>query len=157
MSGRKKKLSKGALARAEQRQKEKDDKFFAELAMVCNVTAALEAARMSGKSGQVYERRRRDPEYRARWEEAIVESYAMLELEMLERSRRGDDRPPPKTDAERRLRELTDRQAMQLLRQHKSGVKGAQPHAQRPFRGEKLLGAVEKRLGEISRRLGGIG
>ena len=153
----KKKPTKSARARAEERQREKDETFFAELAMVCNVTAALKAAKMTKQSGAVYTRRKRDPEYRARWDEAIGESYAMLELEMLERSRHGDNRPPPKTEVERRLRELTDKQALALLRQHKSGVKGQQPHAQRPFRGEKLRDALEKRLSEISRRLGGIG
>lgn len=156
MAGRKKAGGKSAAARAEQRQREKDEIFFAELALVCNVSAALKAAGMSGQSRKVYQRRKRDPEFRARWDEAIGESYAILELEMLARARHGDDRPAPASEAERRLRELSDRQALALLRQHKSQVKGRQPHAQRQFRGEKLLGSVEKRLAEISRRLGGI-
>jgi hypothetical protein len=142
---------------AEQKRQEKDETFFRELATLCNVTAALRVAGMLRQSGQVYERRRRDPEYRARWEEAIGESYAMLELEMLARSRHGEDRPAPATEAEKKLRELSDRQALNLLRMHKSQVKGRVPHAQRPLRGEKLRDALEKRLSEISRRLGGGG
>lgn len=152
-----KKPGKRAAASAAARQKAKEDVFFAELAMVCNVLAALRAAGMTRQRCEVYYRRRTDPEFRARWDEAIGESYAMLELEMLERSRKGENRPAPKTEAERRVRELSDKQALQLLRQHKAGVKGNVPHAQRPFRGEKLRDAVEKRLAEISRRLGGIG
>ncbi len=142
---------------AEERRKAKDEIFFRELAMVCNVRAALKAAGMARQSSQVYDRRKRDPEFRCKWDGAVDESYAMLELEMLERGRHGDNRPAPATEAEKRLRELSDRQAMQLLRQHKSQVKGLQPHAQRPLRGEKLRSTLEKKLAEISRRLGGIG
>jgi hypothetical protein len=148
---------KTAAAKATERQKAKEDIFFAELALVCNVSAALRAAGLSRQSRQIYERRKRDPEFRARWDEAIDESYAMLELEMLERGRHGENRPAPATEAERRLRELSDRLALQLLSRHKSQAKGRQPHAQRPLRGEKLRDALEKRLAEISRRLGGIG
>jgi hypothetical protein len=151
----KKRGKRGANAAAKQQGKE--DLFFAELAMVCNVAAALRKAGMFRQSSAVYSRRKSDPEFRSRWDEAVGESYAMLELEMLARSRHGEDREAPKTEAERRLRELTDKQAMAMLRQHKSGVKGSRPHAQRPMRGEKLADALEKRLAEISRRLGGIG
>lgn len=136
---------------------EKEEIFFRELAMVCNVSAALKAAGMLRESRKVYERRRSDPVFRARWDEAIAESYAMLELEMLERSRHGDRRPAPATDAERRLRDVPNSLALSLLRMHKAQVKARQPWAQRPMRGEKLRGELEKRLSEISRRLGGIG
>ena len=123
--------------------------------MVCNVTAALKEAGLGRQSRDVYDRRRRDPEYRGRWDEAIGESYAMLELEMLARSRHGENRPPPTTEAERRLRELSDRQALNLLRLHKSGVKGRQPACAAAVARRETARCVEKRLGEISRRLGG--
>lgn len=148
---------RGRASKAEQKTKAKDEIFFRELAMVCNVTAALRTAGMLRQSSKVYERRKRDPEFRTSWDEAIGESYAMLELEMLARSRHGENRPAPATEAEKRLRELSDRQALNLLRMHKSQVKGRQPYAQRPMRGEKLRDELEKRLSEISRRLGGIG
>ena len=137
--------------------KEKEEIFFRELSMVCNVTAALRAARMVRASRKLYKRKTRDPEFRAAWEEAIGESYGMLELEMLERGRHGDDRPPPKTEAEKRLREIPTALALNLLRLHRSQVKGRMPSAQRPMRGQKLRDALEKRLSEIGRRLGGIG
>lgn len=148
---------RSAAGKAEQKRKAKEEIFFRELAMVCNVSAALRAAGLLRKSSQIYERRRRDPEFRVRWEEAIGESYAMLELEMLERSRHGENRAAPASEAERRRRELSDRQALTLLRTHKSLVKGRVPHTQRPMRGEKLRDALEKRLSEINRRLGGPG
>lgn len=56
--------------------------FFAELATVCNVAAALRAAGVTGDGRSVY-RLRRSPEFRAKWDVAIAESYALLELEML--------------------------------------------------------------------------
>ena len=135
----------------------KEEMFFGELAMVCNVTAALKAAGMMRARRDVYRRRKRDPEFRAAWDEAIGESYAMLELEMLERARRGDHRPPPANPAEARRREIPDRIAMQLLRQHRDPVKQRSPAFQRPMRGEKLREELERRLAEISRRLGGAG
>lgn len=157
MAGKTKAAGKGkSSAKAEKRQKAKEEIFFRELATVCNVSAALKAAGML-RGANVYDRRKRDPEFRALWDEAIGESYAMLELEMLARGRHGEDRPAPASETEKRLRELSDRQALHLLRLHKSGVKGRAPSAQRPMRGEKLRDALEKRLAEISRRLGGIG
>lgn len=131
--------------------------FFGELAMVCNVTAALKAAGMLRARRSVYVRRKRDPEFRASWEEAIGESYAMLELEMLERARGGDERPEPASPAEARRRDVPDRIALQLLRQHRQPVKARSPAYQRPMRGEKLREELERRLAEISRRLGGAG
>jgi hypothetical protein len=81
----------------------------------------------------------------------------MLEIEMLERARLGDNRPPPASAAEARNRELPTRLGLQLLRLHRSQVKGRSPSAQRPMRGEKLRDELEKRLSEINRRLGGAG
>lgn len=155
--GRKPAAGKGAAAKSGQWTKAKDEIFFRELAMVCNVTAALRAAGMLRQSSKVYDRRKRDPEFRASWDEAIGESYAMLELEMLERGRLGDTRPPPASKAEARLREIPTALGLQLLRLHRSQVKGRMPSAQRPMRGEKLRDELEKRLSEISRRLGGVG
>jgi len=148
---------KGAAAKAGTWTRAKEEIFFRELAMVCNVTSALRAAGMLRASRQVYDRRKRDPEFRASWDEAIGESYAMLEIEMLERARLGDNRPPPASAAEARNRELPTRLGLQLLRLHRSQVKGRVPSAQRPMRGEKLRDELEKRLSEINRRLGGAG
>ncbi len=134
--------------------KEKEAIFFRELATVCNVAAALRAAGMARAGSQVYERRKRDPEFRAGWDEAIAESYAMLELEMLERSRFGDRREAPKNEKEARLREIPTSLALQLLKLHQSQMRSRAPAAQRPMRGAKLRDEIEARLAEIARRLG---
>jgi hypothetical protein len=142
--------------------KAKEAIFFRELAMVCNVTAALRKAKLLGCSSLAYERRKADARFRARWEEAIEQSYAMLELEMLERSRFGDDRPPPANEAERRLRAIPDRLALQLLRLHANRAKARPPAARAPApltraRGEALRRELEERLSEFNRRMGGEG
>lgn len=98
---------------------EKERRFFHELAMVCNVSAALRAVELQSESRSVYERKRTDRSFGARWEEAIRESYSLLELEVLERSR-FPGRGKPKTEVEKRLREIPSALALQLLRLHQA-------------------------------------
>ncbi|HEV2866387.1 MAG TPA: hypothetical protein VGX37_07715 [Allosphingosinicella sp.] len=136
--------------------KAQEEIFFAELATVCNISAALRAAGVGGDTRDIY-KKKSCPEFRLKWDRAIGESYALLELEMLERARHGDDRPPPATPAEARQREIPTRIALQLLRQHQNLAKGRSPSFQRPMRGHKLRDELEKRLAEIHRRLGGAG
>lgn len=153
-------MAKGKRAAATAKAKAAEDKeenFFRELAMECNVTAALRKAGLLRQSRQIYERRKRDPEFRARWDEAIGESYALLEVEMLERGRFGDNRPPPENEKAARQRDIPTALGMQLLRLHRSQIRARIPHAQRPMRGAKLRDELEKRLAEINRRLGGLG
>jgi hypothetical protein len=76
----------------------KETIFFRELATVCNVSSALRACGLFRRSSDVYDRRREDPRFRAKWEAAIDEGYALLDLEMLERARFGANRPPPRTE-----------------------------------------------------------
>ncbi|MEA3037709.1 MAG: hypothetical protein QOE79_222, partial [Sphingomonadales bacterium] len=64
---------KAGAGRKAQWPKEKEAVFFRELAIVCNVTAALRAAGLLRQSRSVYDRRA-DPAFRARWEEALAES-----------------------------------------------------------------------------------
>jgi hypothetical protein len=156
--GKKAGAGKGSAAagKAQAWTREQEEIFFAELATVCNVTAALRAAGIGGDTRSIYSRRG-CPEFRHKWDVAIGESYALLELEMLERARHGDDRPPPATPAEARQREIPTKIALQLLRQHQNLAKGRSPSFQRPMRGHKLRDELEKRLAEIHRRLGGAG
>lgn len=142
--------------------KGKEAAFFRELATICNVRSALRKARLPGTSFQLYERRRSDPAFREAWEAAIDESYALLELEMLERARFGDNRPEPATEAERRLREIPNGLALQLLRLHQSrkARDAAAPRPARvrpPLSGRALRQEIDRRLCEINRRMGGEG
>ncbi|HEX8124639.1 MAG TPA: hypothetical protein VF548_03580 [Allosphingosinicella sp.] len=143
--------------------KEKESDFFRELAMVCNVSAALRKAKLAGCSALAYERRKTDSRFRAAWEDAIDQSYAMLELEMLERVRFGDDRPPPATEAERKLRAVPTTLALQLLKLYENRVKTrAAAPARAPARltretGEALRKRIEQKLSDFNRRMGGNG
>jgi len=141
-------------------RRQKEEIFFNELATVCNVSAALRASGLGSDSRSVYQRRRTEPDFRRRWDEAVAEGYALLELEMLERARFGSKRPKPETRVEKRLREVPTAVAMQLLRYYHSRVKAA-PAA--PARARTRVDAaalrrkVEQRLSELNRRLGGEG
>jgi hypothetical protein len=148
--------------------KEKEAVFFRELAMVCNVSSALRKAKLTGCSSLAYERRKTDAGFRAAWEEAIDQSYAMLELEMLERVRFGDDRPPPTTEAEKRLRAIPTALALQLLKLYENRVKA---RAAAPARGARIATAaaagrvdgaalrreISEMLSDFNRRMGGEG
>ena len=142
--------------------REKEAIFFRELAMVCNVTSALRKAKLLGSSSDAYERRKKDARFAADWAEAIEQSYTMLELEMLERTRFGKDRPPPANEAEKRLREIPDRLALQLLRLHQNRARAtpAGPAAARPggrVDGDSLLRKIDRLLADMNRRMGGEG
>ena len=146
----------------------KEKIFFRELATLCSVRGALRAAGLVRESREVYERRKRNAAFRAAWEEAIDQSYAMLELEMLERARFGADRPEPETEAEKKLRAVPDGLAMQLLKLHQVRVKArlAEP-APRPaapaarsrcgLHGKALRLEILRRLAALNRRMGGNG
>src|SRR3954451_21115864 len=110
-------------------RRQKEAIFFNELATVCNVSSALPVSGLASDSRSVYERRRTEPDFRRRWDEAVAEGYALLELEMLERERFGSKRPKPQTQVEARLREVPTATAMQLLRYYHSRVKAAPPAA----------------------------
>jgi hypothetical protein len=148
--------------------KAKEAVFFCELAMVCNVSSALRAAKLAGCSSLAYERRKKDKAFRGAWEAAIDQSYAMLELEMLERARFGKDRPPPSTEAEKRLRAIPDALALQLLKLYENRVKSraspapgrgsgaAEPRLTRQRRAE-LRREFDALLSDFNRRMGGEG
>lgn len=135
---------------------ERREIFFGALAECCNVA---QAARDAGfeSSRPVYLMKARDAEFAARFEAAVAEGYSRLELEMLERSRFGENRPSSAGQSPERLREIPTGLAMSLLKFHQSKVRASAPTARRPMRGAKLRDQLEARLSEINRRLGGKG
>ena len=135
---------------------ERQEIFFRELAELCNAAAA---ARKAGfQDGEpAYKEKEKNPAFRARYEAAVAEGYSRLELEMLERSRFGEDRPADAGRSGERLRQVPTALALSLLRLHNGKVKGTAPTNRRPMRGAKLRDELEARLSEINRRLGGKG
>lgn len=64
--------------------------FLTRLSETCNVSLS---ARETGRSARVfYDLRRRDPQFRTDWGEALREGYELLEMEMLHRARFGTPR-----------------------------------------------------------------
>lgn len=57
------------------------ERFLGRLAMSCNVALAARECGLSPST--LYDRRKRDAEFRAGWEEAIRQGYARLEAELL--------------------------------------------------------------------------
>jgi hypothetical protein len=142
--------------------KDKEAIFFRELAIVCNVTAALRAAGLLRRSRDIYEQRS-DPAFRARWEEALAESRVLMALELHERARFGDQRPEPANEIEAKLRAVPTALAMQLLKLYegraaKAAAGAAAPVARRdPERRRALRRELLERLAEFNRRMGGEG
>ena len=141
---------------------ERKDIFFGELAELCNVSAAARAVGYS-ESKPVYEKKKRDPDFAARWEEAVCEGVSRLELELLERARFGENRPADAGISGERQREIPTALALQLLKLHQPRLKAhaeaaARRAAPRPARGRLSLRAeIEAKLSELNRRFGGEG
>ena len=138
--------------------------FFRELATVCNVSSALRACGMFRRSREVYDRRRTDAPFRTRWEAAIDEGYALLDLEMLERARFGNHRPPPQTEVEKRLREVPTALGLQLLKlYHARKAKAVPAPAARAVGAARRVDRMAQRrefeamLADFNRRMGGNG
>jgi len=105
----------------------RQDVFFAELAATCNVAAAARKVRIDPSTA--YNHRRLSAEFRARWEEAVREAYANLELAMLERVMNGTAKTVTRADGSvDRTHEYPNAIALQLLRQHRDLA----PEAQAP-------------------------
>lgn len=142
--------------------KEKEVIFFRELGIVCDLGSALKAAGLARRSADVQERLKTDPDFLAKWEAALGAGYALLDLEMLGRGRFGDDRPEPKTEPEKRLRQLPTSAALQLLRLRHARIKGQAAGGGAPRPRPRLdARAIRKRLqaklSDFNRRMGGEG
>ncbi len=140
--------------------KQAEDIFFVELAGLCNVAAASRAAGFPD-GASAYRRKDRDPDFRARYDRAIDESYDRLELEMLERGRFGENRPDEAGESPPRLRQVPTALALSLLKMHAGRRRGGRAEealpGRRPLRGKALRDRIEAQLAEINRRLGGEG
>lgn len=135
----------------------REEAFFAELSEVCNVTAAARAAGLAD-SKPAYNRKQHHAAFRARWDEAVAEGYARLELEMLERARFGENRSPAEGCSGEKQRAVPTAQALSLLKMHQARAKapaaaGAPGH--RRMRGLGIRDEMDKRFREISFRLTG--
>ncbi|WP_343346165.1 hypothetical protein WJT74_01825 [Sphingomicrobium sp. XHP0239] len=106
--------------------KAQDTAFFDHLAASCNVKRSAQAAGISPQ--HCYSRRRSDAAYRRRWEDALAEGYAKLELALLERAILGSEKVTTAYDEEKKevrstvVREYSNALAMSLLKMHRETV-----------------------------------
>jgi hypothetical protein len=117
---------------------------------------------MFRRSSEVYDRRRDDFHFRTRWEAAVDDGYALLDLEMLERARFGNNRPPPATEVEKRLREVPTALGLQLLKLYHARKAKTPPPAPASAAAKRIDGAALRRefdamLSDFNRRMGGNG
>ncbi len=99
---------------------EAEQAFFDHLATSCNVTAAADAAGFCTPT--VYRLRRQRPEFAARWQAALEQGYAKLEMALLEAANASlEDR---EFDAGQPIPKMTVEQAMNVLRAHRNAIAG---------------------------------
>lgn len=99
---------------------EAEARFLDHLASSCNVTAAAEAAGFSREA--IYKRRRHDPGLAERWQNALDQGYARIEMLLVQRATETLEgfAPDPGTP----LPDMTTRDAIAILQLHRGAVKG---------------------------------
>jgi hypothetical protein len=141
--------------------KDKEAVFFRELGIVCDLGSALKSAGLTRRASEVQERLKTDPGFLAQWNASLHASYALLDLEMLGRVRFGDQRPEPTTAAEKKLREVPNSVALQLLKHYHARIKGQPGSAgappQRRLNAREVRKRLEAKLADFNRRMGGEG
>jgi hypothetical protein len=100
--------------------------FLAVLGETCNVS---EACRTSGLPMTVaYRRRKMDAGFRTEWAQTLSYAYHRLELMLLERAFNGTEKVVTRRDgSEERMREYSDRLALNLLKIHRETAMEAEP------------------------------
>lgn len=122
--------------------------FLSILAETCNVSLS---ARETGRSARVfYDLRRRDPEFRAAWTEALREGYDHLEMELVHRCRFGTPRDVfyqgRKTGT---TRTFNDSAALRLLHLHRKTVQPLRAADSGRRDGAAIFDELAARLAEI--------
>ena len=95
-------------------------KFLDALGASCNVRRSAAAAGFSTEA--IYRRRRTDPAFAARWQAALEQGYARLEMALVQRANEtlAGDLPDP----EMPFPDMTVRDAINILQLHRPAVKG---------------------------------
>jgi hypothetical protein len=99
---------------------EAEEMFFDALAASCNVKAS--AAEVGFTTFTVYRQRRLRPEFAAKWQAALEQGYARLEMALVEAA--ADSVSGGDFDADRPIPKMTAGEAVGLLKMHKAEVRG---------------------------------
>lgn len=96
----------------------KEQKFLDVLGASCNVTYAVRASGLS--RGALYQRRRKDPAFAARWQSALSQGYVRIEMLLIENAERTLSGRAPDPDCS--IPPMTVKEAMNLLQLHRGDV-----------------------------------
>lgn len=124
------------------------ESFLTRLAETSNVAASARTAKMP--VGSVYALRRKSPEFRAAWAEALAEGYARLEASLLEAALKKVSGAVDVDELKRQAQ--GHRLGLSLLAQHRPSVKGA-VIAVPTFDGKALKRILIERIGQMHQRI----
>ncbi|MBU6267592.1 MAG: hypothetical protein KGN34_08635 [Sphingomonadales bacterium] len=121
--------------------------FLEELAATSNVSAAAKKAGVA--TATVYEARRVNADFYARWQVALCEGYELLEMGLLQRLREGEVKRA--AGARRGVRTFDNATALRLLAAHKDSA--ARTKAIREHRdAEAVLASIDAKLERMRQR-----
>lgn len=115
---------------------EAETAFLDHLAATCNVELSAKACGFSPQT--VYRRRRTDPTFARRWDEALKQGYAALEALLARRAIEAFEDFAPDPSAAARIPQITVREALILLGHHRCNVEGG-PRSRRQWARPKTL------------------
>jgi hypothetical protein len=95
-------------------------RFLDSLAASCNVTLSAKAAGFSREA--IYKRRRHDPAFAERWQAALEQGYARIEMLLVQRASDALEGFAPDPDAPLAVTSVKD--ALAILQLHRASVKG---------------------------------
>jgi len=99
---------------------EAEARFLDQLAASCNVTLSAKATGFSREA--IYKRRRHDPAFAERWQAALEQGYARIEMLLVQRATDALEGIAPDPDTP--LAEMSVRDAVTILQLHRASVKG---------------------------------
>jgi len=99
---------------------EAEARFLDQLAASCNVTLSAKATGFSREA--IYKRRRNDPGFAERWQAALEQGYARIEMLLVQRATETLEGQMPDPDTP--LAEMGVRDAINILQLHRAAVKG---------------------------------
>lgn len=121
--------------------------FLSELAATSNITASAKRAGVS--TSRAYDAKRRDPAFYRKWQQALIEGYDHLEMDLLHRLRTGEIKPP--SGAKKGVRTYDNATAFRLLSTHREAV--ARERAIRDDEdAEAVLASIDAKLDRMRER-----
>ena len=123
--------------------------FFDHLAASCNVRLAAEACGF--KPTSIYGRRRRHPHFAQRWQAALEQGYARIEMALVRRAADALEGLAPDPDTP--IPEMSVSEALAVLKNHGASVQAGtrnSNHWRRPRSLDELAGSILRKLEAVA-------